>query len=237
MSEKIADRYELILLDVNGTFMFGQDRFGPDENFAEAYRHLGGHRLPDNQVNAAIRGCIDYMKARYVDPAFHTRFPPLTEGIANATADWGIDRAERKLLEETFASHELGHIPTDFADALHRLAARRRMGVISDIWAKKQAWLDSFAAAGIAELFEVMVFSSDTTHVKPSSYLFQQALSACGVAAADAVYAGDNLTRDVGGAAGVGMDSVWISDGNNPPADDRHRPTYVIEGLVELPDS
>ena len=39
---RVLDRFKVILLDMNGTFMFGQDRFGPEEDFAATYRRLGG---------------------------------------------------------------------------------------------------------------------------------------------------------------------------------------------------
>ena len=45
--------YDVLLLDLNGTFMFGQDRFAPDEAFGETYRGLGGTRLSDTEVSGS----------------------------------------------------------------------------------------------------------------------------------------------------------------------------------------
>ena len=43
----ILSRFTVVLLDMNGTFMFGGDRFGPEQDFAATYHALGGrhHRL------------------------------------------------------------------------------------------------------------------------------------------------------------------------------------------------
>ena len=32
------DRFDVLLRDMNGTFVFGEDRLGPDEDFHSTYR-------------------------------------------------------------------------------------------------------------------------------------------------------------------------------------------------------
>ena len=58
---KLLDGFSVHLLDMNGTFMFGQDRFGPDEDFHATYRALGGTALGSDQVRESIRGCHEGM--------------------------------------------------------------------------------------------------------------------------------------------------------------------------------
>jgi hypothetical protein len=44
-SLSMLSRFTVVLLDMNGTFMFGGDRFGPEQNYADTYHALGGRRL------------------------------------------------------------------------------------------------------------------------------------------------------------------------------------------------
>ena len=48
----LIHRFPVVLLDMNGTFMFDGDRFGPGESYAATCRALGG-TLPDEVVNVA----------------------------------------------------------------------------------------------------------------------------------------------------------------------------------------
>ena len=42
---RFLDQFSVLLLDMNGTFMFGHDRFGPDEDYFATYASLGGRNL------------------------------------------------------------------------------------------------------------------------------------------------------------------------------------------------
>jgi FMN phosphatase YigB (HAD superfamily) len=229
-------KYEVILLDVNGTFMFGQDRFDNDDALAATFQTLGGGLEHDDAV-AAIRKVIDYMLPRYRDPAFHSDFPNLYEAMAISLADLEFDQNISDRLAKTFMVHEVGHVPDCFAAALKELRQAHRLGVISDIWSPKDIFLDVFREAGIINLFDHMIFSSDSLHVKPSSALFLEALGLFGCNQKNAIYVGDNLMRDVGGAAGVGMDSIWLTNGKNATpllSKIDVTPTYVVENLTVL---
>lgn len=80
------DRYTVVLLDLNGTLMFGQDRFGPDEDFATTYRALGGRVLADDAVERAVRATCDALAAAYGDPA---RYTPPAPGSPHAQENHG----------------------------------------------------------------------------------------------------------------------------------------------------
>ncbi len=213
--------------------MFGQDRFGPNEDFGATYRLLGGDGLDDKTVDTIIRGIVDYMLPRYRDPAYWQNFPSLREAIQIVAGK----NSKTDLLEQTFAAHEVGYVPAVYAETLRVLRKTHPLGVISDIWSTKDLYLDAFRTTDILGLFEHMVFSSDGRHVKPSPALFLQALKMFDCTAKEAIYVGDNLKRDVGGAAGVGMDSIWITNGRereNLLRESDHQPTYIIDRLTEL---
>jgi len=53
----ILSPFAVVLLDMNGTFMFREDRFGPDQDYAATYRALGGRRLAAELVQAIMAAC------------------------------------------------------------------------------------------------------------------------------------------------------------------------------------
>src|SRR3954468_7346195 len=78
---RLLDRYPVLLLDLGGTFMFGHDRFGEEEDFYATYEMLGGHRLSAGDVEFFIRMCFDGIMRDYHDPACVDHFPTLTEAL------------------------------------------------------------------------------------------------------------------------------------------------------------
>ncbi|NGP88476.1 hypothetical protein [Fodinibius halophilus] len=54
-----------ILLDMNSTFMFGEDNFDDNQDFYNTYRKLGGKKLSRNSVNNIIRDCYNGMGKLY----------------------------------------------------------------------------------------------------------------------------------------------------------------------------
>ena len=155
MSDKFLSQYSVILLDMNSTFMFGEDRFGNSEDFFETYTALGGERLNRCAVNSAIRSCYGGMSKDYEDPSKVDDFPSLAEGLRKYAE---VEDADIPLLETVFAYHERGKVPPEFAACLRRLSRSHRLGLVSNIWAKKDLWLSEFEAAGINDIWDVVVF-------------------------------------------------------------------------------
>lgn len=228
MTANILDRYDALLLDMNGTFMFGEDRFGSEQHYYATYRGLGDGRLSAGEVRCAVSECYDRMAALYDDPARADKFPQVRDVLA------GLPAGEAELVEAVIARHELGGVPDEYAAALRRLAATHRLGVVTNIWSRKGPWLDELRRAGVLDLFAAVVFSSDGPHVKPSPVLFGQALSALGVAPPSAVVVGDSLRCDVGGAAAAGLDSVWINPSETTRPSGSPVPTFEVRSLLDL---
>ena len=212
---RFIDNYDVILFDVQMTFMFGVDRFGEAEDFHATYRSLGGSRLSPDTVNATILTCLDYLVKLYKDPVWFDKFPSLTKSFNSSCPELKLPPGEWELLEETFARHERGHIPEDHAECLRALAKTHRLGVVSNIWAKKDGWIREFRDKGILDLFEVMVFSSDHTSIKPSPVLFDKAISAFDVTRSGMVFVGDSPAYDIKGARGAGLDVVLTTNGTS----------------------
>ena len=200
-------RDKAILLDMNGTFMFGQDRFGPAEDYFSTYQMLGGGRLGAADVDRAIRLTHAALADDYADPARFDDYPSLAEALGSNS---GLSEHDIEALERVFAAHELGAVPPAFADCLRRLAASRQLGVVSNIWSRKDPWLRHFDEVGIAGIWRTLVFSSDTRSMKPSPALFERALAELGLAPAEVLFVGDSLTHDIVPAKSVGMSTAWV---------------------------
>ena len=214
-SARVLDRYSAILLDMNSTFLFGEDRFGPGQDVAATCRRLGG-RLPAERVRSVIDACYRHLAALYSDPAYHDRFPTIADTLCELPEAAGLDDAELLVLEQTFAVHELGRVPPEYAAAVRQLATTHRLALVADVWSQKQPWLDELARVDLLDAFDALVFSSDLGSVKPSPRPFRVAVEALGVDPAECVVIGDSARRDVGGAHAAGLDALWIGCGEAP---------------------
>jgi putative hydrolase of the HAD superfamily len=222
---RLLDSYQVLLLDMNGTFMFGEDRFGPEQDFYATYRALGGSRMNSSDVTRAVLECYAGMLRDSRSPEHINDFPSVAEGL-RCYARTGED--DVALLEAVFAAHELGSIPPEYSKLLQRLSSTHQLGLVSNIWARKAPWLHEFARAGLADIFSVLVFSSDSRSIKPSLSPFRQALSAFS-SASRVLFIGNSLKRDIAPAKSLGLDTAWIhSDDPSPLAD------YVVCDLLAI---
>jgi HAD superfamily hydrolase (TIGR01509 family) len=130
--------------------------------------------------------------------------------------------------------HEVGEIPASYADALHQLRHTHRLGVVSDIWSRKDLFLQEFERAGVFHLFDVIVFSSEHGCVKPSSRLFRKATQTFTVDHRRIVFVGDSFQRDILGAQSAGLATVWINSAGVAHPTTHPKPDYVIRDLREL---
>ena len=106
----ILDRFSVLLLDMNGTFMFGEDRFGPGHDYVATYRSLGG-QLPREQVRHVIQECHDRLDKIYPHPAFQNNFPTVKDTLCSIPDTRALSESELIRLERTFAKHDLGRYP------------------------------------------------------------------------------------------------------------------------------
>lgn len=239
-SVRFIDRFDAIAFDMNGTFMFGHDRLGEDEDFAATYHALGGTRLSAAHVRRAVRATVDGLVRDYADPSGCERFPSLREGIARyAGADEDdfvgtcLDEIDLDEIERVIAAHERGTIPEPEAAALIAFSRTHRLCVVSNLWAHPRDWDGEFERAGLAETFEFRVFSSEIGSIKPSPVLFEHALGCFGLPAHQVLFVGDSLERDIRPAKALGMGTAWISaEGNDPAADRRVESVIALKDMV-----
>ncbi len=205
-----------LLLDMNSTFMFGEDRFSASEDFSVHYFKIGG-ALPQDKINEIVRAVYKYLDARYPDENYRHSFPSL-ESAVRIVASEILDGNEITKIIDTFTFHELGNIPKEYAAALHQLRQRFTLAAVIDIWAPKTAWLNEFERAGISGLFSATSFSSDHGVVKPSPKPFELVLNQLGIANSEAIVVGDSPRRDLGGAKSAGIDCILVGGAEHPDA-------------------
>jgi HAD superfamily hydrolase (TIGR01549 family) len=207
---RFIDRFEVILLDMGRTFMFEVDRFNEDDDFGATYRKAGGNRLKGGEVFQILSAIFDQMIADSKRPEKYDKFCSVSAYLKKHAKSAQLPAEELAILEEVFSEHEAGTIPQVYVSVLRQLRKTHRLGIVSDIWSHSERFRQELDRAGIKELFEAIVFSSDIGIVKPSPKIFQKALDTFGVDVARVVYIGDSLRRDVAGAKSLGMAAIWI---------------------------
>jgi putative hydrolase of the HAD superfamily len=114
------------------------------------------------------------------------------------------------------------------AATLSRLrAAGLRLGVVSNSDGRVEEALE---AAGLRQLFDVVVDSALVGVEKPDPRIFHAALDALGVAPEEALYVGDLYEVDVVGARAAGMEAVLL--GTSAEGTVPCRTTSSLEELV-----
>jgi len=115
------------------------------------------------------------------------------------------------------------------APLLERLREDYTVGVITN----GNAQLDRI---GVEHLFDFVMYSAEIGVPKPAPGIFEAALRRAGVRPEQTIHVGDDPERDILGAAGVGMGTIWY----NPSGVDwplpGGAPDAEIGALAELED-
>lgn len=225
-NKRFIDQYDAILLDLNGTFMFGHDRFGPQEDYYQTYVNLGGKSLGVDEVTFLVTACHREMSRAYDDPGRCDDFPDHVEVLREFCH---APEGEILLLEKVLTTHELGSVPPAYVDCVSALARTHDLGIVSNIWGKPDAWMDHLEAVQLRPLFRAIVFSSEGRSMKPSPSLFRRALEAF-PDRKRFLFVGDSHERDVLPAKKLGLDAVWIAAAEVSAVADA-----TISSLLELP--
>lgn len=205
-----------LLLDMNSTFMFGEDRFDSEQDFSVFYHEMGG-KLPGIEINRLIRRVYSFLDERYPQASYRHCFPTV-EGCIRELSRQNLSAEEISRLVSTFAHHERGYIPKEYASALHQLSEYFTLSLVIDIWAPKNTWQQTFEESGIAHLFKASSFSSDHGMVKPSAKPFDLVIEVLGVTKKEALVIGDSVRRDLGGAQLAGIDCILVGGAKNQAA-------------------
>lgn len=166
--------------------------------------------------------------AEIVDILFPSRSEPWRQRAARKTNDAFWEVAVRNYL-----------IRRNTRRTLTRLRAMKvRLGVVSNHH-NHEALLAHLGALGIRSRFSVVVSSDREGVRKPDGRIFLSCLASMKVDPRYAIFVGDSLEKDVGGARSVGMRTVLITDGNDeePGASEVSEilPDFLITDIAEIP--
>ena len=89
---------------------------------------------------------------------------------------------------------------------------------------------------GIAAYFDTVLISDEVGWRKPHRLIFTSALEQLGVKPQEALFVGDSLVEDVGGAKAAFLDAVWVSHDRRECPADVPAPDFVVRSLPELGD-
>ena len=206
---EISQNKKLLILDMNSTFMFGEDRFEKNKDYSKYYKSIGGTK-DSSFINKAISLAYEYLEVRYTDEKYKECFPSLKEAIKN-TIDIR-DNEEIKKIIDTFSYYERGHIPKEYILCIEKLSKHFTLAAIIDIWAPSKSWIELFKELNIYSLFSNISFSSDINIVKPSPIAFKDTLEKLNINPNEALMIGDSIRRDLGGANGAGIDCIIVGE-------------------------
>jgi len=114
------------------------------------------------------------------------------------------------------------------AAVLSDLADRYRIGVVTN--GPPDAQRQKMDAVGIDRWVETAVFAGHDTQPKPDPEPFEFAIDALDATPATTVHVGDSLSSDIAGGNALGLDTIWLGDGE--AGDDE--PTHRIDSLAAL---
>ena len=110
------------------------------------------------------------------------------------------------------------------------------MGCVTNTILLDKGIRDALRRLGLLRYLRSVVVSSAMSYRKPHRSLFQRALDELEVAPREALFVGDRMIDDVGGARGVGMRAVLTHQYRQEPPDGGSAPPdAVIRRLSELP--
>ncbi len=231
---RFIDNFGVILLDMGHTFMFECDRFGEGCDYYQTYTRFGGSRLSPAEVRSGIDTLFSRMVTDSRNPERYDDFGLVADYLCTIPETANLPGAERDVLEEVFAHHEVGAISETHANTLHSLKKTHPLGLISNVWSRSPIFEAALERAGVLQLFDILIWSSEHGCIKPSRRLFQQAIAHFDVPIEQMVYVGDNSKRDVAGAKGAGMSAVWIRHAEQQLASTVPMPDLIVTDLDEL---
>lgn len=196
------NRFDAILVDFYGTIS-GGDREAVERACRRVVSTCG---LPVSApAFARIWGECFF---RIIDQSNHADFRTLYE-------------CELDSLRETLASFGRNHDPVPFvaeleqywtAPPIHEDAIRFLETVGMPLCCVSNADTAPLTAAikGNGLVFDAVVTSEDARCYKPEAAIFERALARMGVKPDRALHVGDSLHSDIGGAAAIGITTVWV---------------------------
>lgn len=198
----MSPRYDAVIFDLFGTLIL---TVTPDDYGAMLADVAGALGVEHEALTTAWRGTIEEResgKLGGIDAILATTAlkadgsTPSAEAIAEAGRRW-LSAASGWLEARDDARETLTAIR----------ATGAKVGLISNCSAEvPPLW----KGAGMADLFDHLVFSCDAGAMKPDPAVYEAATSALGVVPERCMFVGDGGARELTGASAVGMEAVLL---------------------------
>jgi putative hydrolase of the HAD superfamily len=120
----------------------------------------------------------------------------------------------------------------DVKRVLDRLKPRYRIGVISD--AQPSYALPEIKAVGLDGYFDPIIISADYGFRKPDSRLFRHALEIMNLTAAEVIYVGNDMYRDIHGAQQLGIKSIFVDSNQGAKSYEDVIPDYFAPKFKDI---
>ena len=106
---------------------------------------------------------------------------------------------------------------TLYPEVAATLTALKERGLILDVISNFDSRLHRILAGlGIADRFDEVFVSSAVGHAKPDARIFQAALQKHGLGPSQAAHIGDSETKDIRGAANIGLKAILVDRSHEP---------------------
>jgi HAD superfamily hydrolase (TIGR01549 family) len=211
MIDQLPEHIRTLFLDMNGTFMFGHDRLGEDEDFYPAYLNQGGNNMASDLLNASVRKVIARLDELYFSGSHDSDFPQVL-AIAAEVLSGDACAEDMARVERIIAAHEIGEVSDLNAATLTALSKGFKLFVVSNLWSRGTPWREYLDTRLGASPFSGLIFSSDIAVNKPAPEMFEHALRLAATDPGNVAMVGDDLARDIRPAAALGMTTIWVSD-------------------------
>jgi len=134
-------------------------------------------------------------------------------------------------LDAAYATARRAYQPVDpeAESVLDDLARDHRLALVTN--GAPDVQREKLAGTTLGERFGAIVISAELGIAKPDRRIFEHALRAVGAGRDESVMIGDSLPRDIAGARGAGLRSIWIDRGDGPPRPEDAVPDARVTAL------
>jgi len=226
-------RYRGILFDLFGTLLSFRDAADTVHRLAQAVREeLPG--ISFDRFLEAARAASAAIEKERADS--HREFSSVerfrrTLLVLGLPDDLGV--AERLCKAHMRGLAEAAELPPGYRDLIATLAARYRLGLVSNFDHGPTA-REILARLGLTPFLSPIVISEEFGWRKPRREIFVHALERIGLPAEAVLFVGDTPADDIDGARRAGLDAAWVRAGREHFPAELCAPTFVIDDLRAL---